>query len=124
MNTIHPNQLNEYMSCRKSIHENVKPGMCATMYVGSDRYPYVVVYVKTDKNISIIRLSDEDYNNNLIIKDDIQYLPEDKLKKYKLNDAKHYSFRKNYRYMPVGQDMWGTCSVHIGYADFYLDPNF
>ena len=124
MSIIHPNMINEIMSCQKSIHENIKPGMCATLFVGSDRYACVVIKVKSDKKIYIAHLSTEDYEHNLEIIDNVQYLIPEELEKYDINTAIPYSYRKNHRYMPVGQDMWGTCSIHIGYADNYLDPNF
>ena len=119
---IHYNQLNEAMSCRRS-EKNPEQYMAGTMFVGSDRYPIVVVEVVNNKKIKISPIYDDDYNNHIYEKNGNQYIKEDYMQKYNGNTTT-YTYRKNNRWMPMGQSMWGTCSIHLGYADSYLDPSF
>lgn len=130
---MHYNLLNECMSCRKSI---TKPeiGMAATMFVGSDRYAMVVTEVINDKTIRVEHLKDEDEEKYLILgMDDVQRLDPRRIGNYVYLDIHEnkimpygtvYTYRKNKRWMPKGQDCWGTCSVHLGVADSYRDPSF
>lgn len=131
---IHPNEVNEVMNCKKSVKSAIVPGMGATMYVGSDRYAMVVVDVISDKKIKVTYL-DDDYDK-LVEKDGIDYLPEEYLNHYRefgeydpILGHSHgllhtYTLRKNGRWMPMGSEMWGTCSIHIGKANNYMDPSF
>lgn len=130
---MHYNLLNECMSCRKSI---TKPeiGMAATMFVGSDRYAMVVTEVMNDKTIRVEHLKDDDEENHLITGEDgVQKLDPRYIGNYVYADVHEnkimsygtvYTYRKNKRWMPKGQDCWGTCSVHLGIVDSYRDPSF
>ena len=106
--TISINEINEAMSCKVSVKNNVVAGMVGTMFVGSDRYPIVVATVFSPKHIKIADLPNA-------------YLSKFISKVHELTD---YTLRKNGRWMPKGEGMWGTCSVHLGHADSYLDPDF
>lgn len=123
-NSIHYNQLNEYMNCEMS-STNPRVGMVATMFVGSDRYPMVVTKVYTPKKISVCHMIDEDWKkyekyetssdaNEEIIIDTSKYMEKNIT----------YTYRKNHRWMPAGSGMWETCSIHLGKADYYMDPSF
>lgn len=134
-NFIHINELNEVMSCTKSEKSKLAPGMCATKYVGSDRYPMVVIKVISPKTIRVSHIQDQDMDK-IVMLNDIQYLPHSIIKKYVENDhpdqwghygynaGTTYTLRKNGRWMPKGDSMWGTCSIHVGHADNYRDPSF
>lgn len=134
-NWIHENEVNEVMNCKASVKNQILPGMGATMYCGSDRYPMVVVEVVSPKNIKVAHVYDED-ENSFSKNDNIHMMPKDVLEKY--NNMKDwepccgqmwgvklpYNLRKNGRWMPKGKGMWETCSIHVGYADSYRDPCF
>ena len=131
---MHYNQLNEFMNCKKSVTENIVPGMGATLYCGSDRYPMVVLEVVSPKHIRVAHVFRE-HEDKFIENDGIEMLPEELLSKYEYMKhadkfsssyahALDYTYRKNYRWMPQGSDMWGTCSIHVGKTDSYLDPCF
>ena len=133
-NWIHYNELNEAMNCKSSVKNNITPGMGATMFCGSDRYAMVVTEVLTPKKIKVAHVLDE-HENKFITKNGIHYLPEDLLKVYStfvpdkygycgFNVPRTYTLRKNGRWMPLGQGMWETCSIHIGEAESYRDPSF
>lgn len=131
---MHYNMVNEIMNAEMSV---LKPelGMVGTMFVGTDRYAMVVTEVFNDKKIRVDYISDEEMNNictaegknwdrlpwSVLVKDHVR-----------VNDAhtgwegrgKIYSYRKNKRWMPEGQGCWGTCSIHLGKAENYRDPNF
>ena len=135
--TIHYNQLNEVMNTQKFITPgNVKVGMAATEFVGSDRYAMVVIKVMSPKTIRIahIRHGHED----LLVTDEngVQWIPEELIESYIAADKPDqwgyynyfagttYTYRKNHRWMPKGHGMWETCSVSIGHAENYRDPSF
>ena len=135
--TIHYNQLNEAMNTSKFIMPgNVKAGMAATEFVGSDRYAMVVINVIGAKTIRVAHLRDE--HESLLKTDEngVQWLPDELLESYLKADVPNefgyynyfagttYTFRKNNRWMPKGEGMWGTCSISIGYAENYRDPSF
>ena len=131
---IHYNEVNEVMNCKSSVKTNIVPGMGATMYVGSDRYAMVVTEVISPKKVKVAHLKDS-HMDKLILKDGIHNLPEEYLKEYEnLTKDKFgcgsyyasdvYTLRKNGRWMKAGEGMWGTGSIHIGYADNYRDPSF
>jgi len=122
MNSIHYNQVNEFLNCKKSV---TKPeiGMCGTLFVGSDRYAIVVVDVISLKKIRIQHMY-EDSVDIITDKNNVQWLSENQLKKYNKNEGNIYTYRKNYRWMQQGANMWGTGAIYIGYADNYLDPSF
>ena len=134
-NSIHYNEVNEVMNCKMALTENLKPGMGATMYCGSDRYAMVVVDVVSPKHIKVAHVTDEDVHS-FLSDGGIDVMPENILEKYKsLKDWEPacgqtyyvklpYTLRKNGRWMPKGKGMWETCSIHIGKADSYTDPDF
>lgn len=134
-NFIHYNELNEAMNCKSSEKNNIVPGMCATMFCGSDRYAMVVIMVNSPKTIRVSHIKDTDMNK-IVEKDGIQYLPENVVNEYILNDhpdkygywnyhtGTTYTLRKNGRWMPKGFGMWQTSSIHIGQAENYRDPSF
>ena len=134
-NWIHYNEVNEVMSCKASVKNQIVPGMGATMYCGSDRYPMVVTDVVSAKTIKIAHVVDAD-EKAFINNAGIQMMSDTVLEKYKnMKDWEPgcgqsfyvklpYTLRKNGRWMPKGKGMWETCSVHIGCADSYRDPSF
>lgn len=121
---MHYNLVNESMNLKKS-ETFPKVGMCGTMFCGTDRWPIVVTLVKGKKTIKASMIYDEDFHNNIVEKDGIDYLeiPEEKMKNY-LQYSKTYTYRKNYRWMQEGHDMWQTGAIHLGKADEYRDPDF
>ena len=133
-NSIHYNEVNEVMNCSKSVKNNIIPGMGATMYVGTDRYAMVVTHVISLKKVKVTYVDDL----SLFSKDEngIDMMKPNELTKLQAYDdytpcSGHshgllhtYTLRKNGRWMPAGKDMWGTCSIHIGHADEYIDPDF
>ena len=132
---VHPNCLNEIMSCQASEKNNIEIGMAATEFVGSDRYAMIVTEVLGPKKIKVTRMDDEDYKDLKNYTDDknIQIIRGTRLMKYAVitADGKHwegtgtiYTLRKNGRWMPEGEGLWGTCSIHLGHAETYLDPCF
>ena len=136
-NVICVTEVNEVMNCNKSVKNNIVPGMGATMYVGSDRYAMVVTKVITPKKIMVAHLRDEDENKLITDENGVQMLPEDLLEFYMHQNQTdkwgyhlsyyhsiEYSLRKNGRWMPKGQNMWGTSAIHIGEAESYRDPNY
>ncbi len=120
-NSIHYNQLNEYMNCKMSSIEP-KVGMVGTMYVGSDRYPIVVTRVFSPKKISICHMTDEDWKEYETYNE--SNLPDVIDVSGYHNDNIIYTYRKNKRWMPQGFGQWETCSIHLGKANLYLDPSF
>lgn len=134
-NVIHYNEVNELMNCSKSVTENIVPGMGATMYCGTDRYAMVVVEVVSPKKIKVTYA--DDYSDEFVTNNDgIDMLPQsriDLMKTWRDYNPSYghsrgllhtYTLRKNGRWMRKGCDMWDTCSIHIGKADNFIDPNF
>ena len=119
------NEINEAMSCKVSAKNNVVAGMVGTMFVGSDRYPIVVATVFSPKHIKIADLPDA-YLSKLIKNNEVETLPVELFTEFisRVHELTDYTLRKNGRWMPKGEGMWGTCSVHLGHADSYLDPDF
>jgi len=110
-----------------------KVGMVATMFVGSDRYAMVVTEVFNNKKIKVTYIDHEDMNSIIVNENSSDYLPDNVMNKYaSINDNRTgwegvgsvYTYRKNKRWMPHGEDCWGTCSIHLGKAENYRDPNF
>ena len=138
-NVICYTELNEVMNCKKSVKSDIVPGMGATMYAGSDRYAMVVVEVISPKKIKVTYV--DDFENKFITDENgNDILPEEYMNELRNYDdyspmAGHshgllhgflhtYTFRKNGRWMPMGSEMWGTCSIHVGKAESYMDPSF
>ena len=130
---MHYNMVNEVMSAEMS-STNPVVGMCATMFVGSDRYAMVVTEVINKKKIRVDHMNIEHYNGEKR-KDDsgAEFIPLHKMNAYaEVNDectsivpcGQIYTYRKNKRWMPAGSGLWETCSIHLGKADNYRDPNF
>lgn len=115
------NQFNEMIGCRMSISPaDVKVGMMATMFVGSDRYAMVVVGHPSKNRIEVEHYL-KSVHGSIHVENGIEYA---NVKSDEHYDSYPYSYRKNGCWMPVGVDMWGTCSVHVGKGDEYRDPNF
>ena len=149
MNTIHYNQLNEVMNCRMPVSpETVVPGMMATQYVGSDRYKLIVVAHPT-KNTIITERYDEKVHGPVSVVDNVEFASpanfeerdrkfneyhkardkeygatDEELKNVTYTLGETFSWRKNNRWMLKGSGMWGTCAVHVGKGDEYIDPDF
>ena len=135
--TIHYNEVNEVMNTKKFIEPgDVKVGMAATEFVGSDRYAMVVIGVMSPKTIRISHIKDAHIDLLKTDENGIQWLPEELLESYIERDKPDqfgywdyftgttYTFRKNKRWMPKGQGMWETGSISIGNAENYRDPSF
>jgi len=133
-NWIHYNELNEAMNCSASVKNNVKPGMGATMFCGSDRYAMVVTEVLTPKKIKVAHVLDA-HEDKFVDENGIDFLPNELLEEYKkfvpdeygycsFYVPRTYTLRKNGRWMPQGNGMWETSSIHIGVAENYRDPSF
>ena len=130
---MHYNMLNEVMNCKMS-STNPSVGMCATMFVGSDRYAMVVTEVLGKNKIRVDHMTDEDYNGEKYSdENDNDFIPIFNMHKYaRVNNTqtgfessgKIYTYRKNKRWMPAGEGLWGTCSIHLGKAENYRDPNY
>ena len=130
---MHYNLLNECMSCEMS-STNPSVGMCATMFVGSDRYAMVVTEVINKKKIRVDHMVDEDYNGEKHSdQNGADFVPIFNMNKYARVNDEHtgfestgqiYTYRKNKRWMREGDDCWGTRSIHLGKADNYMDPSF
>lgn len=136
--SIHYNMLNECMNAKKSV-TNPVIGMVATMFVGSDRYAMVVTEVYNKNKIKVAHMSDSDYKsyqnstNKYTLKNGADVINFNNLNDYIIINedrtdfetaGKIYTYRKNKRWMPSGDGMWGTCSIHLGKAETYLDPCF
>lgn len=124
MNNFH--LIQETMGVKVSNNEGIKAGLCGTMFVGSDRYAVVVIKVLTPKKIEIKHLP-WDFENIVETKDGLQHIKEEHLEKL-INNSKEealtYTLRRNKRWMPQGQDCWGTSAIHLGKAENYADPSF
>lgn len=128
---MHYNMLNEAMNCSKSV-TNPEVSMAGTMYVGTDRYAVVVTEVINNRTIRVEHMSDYDEKHSLITDENgVERLNPQMIGNYvKIEDGKIiprgkiYTYRKNKRWMPKNEDMWGTCSIHLGVADSYRDPCF
>ena len=123
---------NEFMSCRVSIVDDIKIGLAATRFVGTDRYAAVVTEIISDKRIRIADMEDDDYNS-LDDKVKVQMLEAVRMKKYTSLDKDRkswiivgdiFSYRKNGRWIKEGDDLWDTSAIHLGHAENYRDPNF
>ena len=130
---MHYNLLNECMSCEMS-STNPSVGMCATMFVGSDRYAMVVTEVINKKKIrvdhSARRINKKKKHSD---QNGADFVPIFNMNKYARVNDEHtgfestgqiYTYRKNKRWMREGDDCWGTRSIHLGKADNYMDPSF
>jgi len=134
ISVITPECINEVMNTKAN--DNPKVGMGATMFVGSDRYPMVVVKVLSKKTVEVAHVSNEFMNKFYTDDNGIMTLPKEYLNKIiELGNEKYdfgksyyagitYTLRKNGRWMPKGENLWGTSSVRFGYADEYMDPCF
>ena len=116
--------INEVMNTKA---DNVPvPGMPATMFVGSDRYPMIVLEVKTPKRVLVAHMNNEDYKAYKNNEEDFN--GEERLVKYRDSNYEYsgtiYTKRKNGRWLPQGSGLWETCSIRFGYADEYMDPSF
>ena len=134
-NSIHYNEVNEVMNCKMALTENLKSGMGATMYCGSDRYAMVVTEVLSPKKIKVAHMLD---NHEQYIRqngDGVDILAPEFVEDYKqftpdeygykgFNCPRTYTLRKNGRWMEEGKGMWETCSIHIGKAENYRDPSY
>ena len=127
---MHYNMVNEAMNAKKSVI-NPEVRMGATMFVGSDRYAMVVTHVLSPKRIVVAHIFD--CHENIFEKDEngIEWMPKDVMnmyfnsdKPYNYHEGHVYTYRKNKRWMPLGDDMWGTGSIHVGHAENYRDPSF
>lgn len=136
-NVICVNELNEVMNCKVSATKNIVPGVAGTMFVGSDRYAIVVTEVVSPKHIKIAHLMNA--HENLLTKNEngLEVLPSEYMEEYAKADrydeygyplsyyhSIDYTYRKNGRWMPKGEGMWGTSSIHLGHAENYRDPSF
>lgn len=135
-NVICYTELNEVMNCKKSIKNEITPGMGATMYVGSDRYAMVVTKVITPKKIMVAHVADA-HVDKFITENGVMILPEEYMEFYgrqnktdewgyplSYHRSIEYTLRKNGRWMPKGEGLWGTSSIHVGHAEEYRDPSF
>ena len=128
--TILPYEINEVMNCKVSESENISVGMCATKFVGTDRYAMVVTEVLSPKKIRVAHMDWNDYDT-LDESADKHVLTKEQMKKYVVvsentisPSGSIYTFRKNHKWIEEGDSLWNTGAVHIGYADNYRDPSF
>lgn len=127
---MHINQLNEVMSMRKSEQDSIEVGMCATMFVGSDRYAMVVTEVLTPKKIRVAHMLNEHYDKLDDNDERVQFLDLEDMKFYESQfDTSYYrgaifTLRKNGRWLPQGASLHDTGAIHLGHADNYRDPCF
>ena len=119
--------INEAMGVQQSINVDLKVGMGATMFVGSDSYPMVITQVISNKKIRVAHMNDTDYENNMhVTENDIDLLPNEHMYKYvRVNEVSTniepigdiFTLRKNKRWMKEGKGLWETGAIHIGKAD-------
>ena len=128
---MHVNVINESMGIRKSETDDIRVGMAATMFVGSDSYAMVVTEVISPKKIRAAHMMSEDYSTLNEEDEDIQFLSKEQMKKYvRVTDTtilpmgKIYSYRKNKRWIVEGHGLWDTGGIHLGHATEYRDPSF
>jgi len=128
---MHINVINESMGVRKSETENVKVGMAATMFAGSDSYAMVVTEVISPKKIRVSHMMNEDYSTLNENDNNVQILSKEQMKKYVyvtdtsiIPIGEVYSYRKNHRWIAEGRGLWETGGIHLGHATEYRDPNF
>ena len=119
------------MGINKSEIKNIKVGMAATMFVGSDSYAMVVTEVISQKKIRLSHMMDEDYSTLNENDNNIQMLSKNQMKKYiYVTDTSIipigvvYSYRKNKRWIAEGSGLWETGGIHLGHATEYRDPSF
>lgn len=149
--TVHPNQLNEAMSCHMSIMPT--PGMLGTYFVGSDRYEVVCAKVLSPKRVIVLDIHDpkkkivdgiEYYDGDIeqFLKDNMPSLDKEyaRAKKYgyskedaeadyvfnmkRFEHDSYFSLRKGGRWLHKGANRFSTGAVHFGHAERYLDPSF
>ena len=131
---MHYNMVNEMMNAKMSV---LKPelGMVATMFVGTDRYAIVVTEVFNDKKIRVDYLEDSEMSNVATVEGkNWDRFPWTLLcsNHVTVNDSHNgyhgvgrvFTYRRNKRWMQEGHDCWVTCSIHLGKAENYRDPNF
>ena len=131
MNSIPVSMINEVMGVRRSETENIKVGMAATKFVGSDSYAMVVTEVISPKKIRVSHMMNEDYSTLNENDNDVQILSTEQMKKYVyvtdttiIPIGEVYSYRKNYRWIAEGCGLWETGGIHLGHATEYRDPSF
>ena len=136
---IHPNEVNEVMNAKMSF-TNPVVGLLGTMFVGTDRYAVMISEVINKKTVKVVKIFDEEWlkeNTNTIAEDMPDFITPYRAARYLAENGDFdvvdgkwevkgttYTLRKNGRWMPAGDSMWGTCSIHFGKADPYMDPNF
>lgn len=124
---MHYNQVNEYMSGHGNVN-TPEIGMGATRFVGSDRYPYVVMGVPSKRRVVVMQIHESNFET-MFDKDEngVMRMKPEYLEKYYLRGYENlstFTYRKNHRWMPLGDDAWGTGALQIGCADEYMDPSF
>ena len=149
MATIPYYLVNEAMN----VHANEKTpevGMLGTLYVGSDRYPYVVLKTYSPKRIVAIDINEDaprverggveyyDGDVRTIARQSLPSFERYFLSTSSLEEAleafsrelgrflkEHtYTLRKNGRWVVEGEGLWESSGLHLGKADYYLDPSF
>lgn len=127
VSSITPACINEVMNTK--VNENPEVGMGATRFVGSDRYAMVVTEVLSSKKVKIAHVPKELLEKFVTDENGVMRLPEEYLndiiargnKKMQFGTPYYagieYSLRKNGRWLPKGEGLWGTCSVRFGYAE-------
>lgn len=97
----------------------LKVGIGATKFSGSDRYPYTVVEVVSDKKVilqaDIAKRTDK---NGLSEIQTYEYTPDPDAEKIVV------TLRKNGRWVRDGESMKGGTGFHIGHREAYSDPSF
>lgn len=99
---------------------DIKVGDLVTRCVGSDRYPYEVIYVSEDlKRICVRQMMVKhsigyDYYNNQVY----DYYHDDN------GVAISLSLRKNGRYVEIGECSKSPVYYSFGKAQMYIDPHF
>lgn len=119
------------MGINKSEIKNIKVGMAATMFVGSDRYAMVVTEVISQKKIRLSHMMNEDYSTLNENDNNIQMLSKNQMKKYiYVTDTSIipigvvYSYRKNKRWIAEGSGLWEISGIRLGHATEYRDTSF
>ena len=111
--------------------DDVKPGTLGTRFVGSDRYPMIVVKVLSPKRVLMKHLDHEQYQcieNGAYTGEDILLTMDPK--EWEDTTSGHYytcetySLRKNGLWYRTGESSHYTGGVALGCCDSYLDPSF
>ena len=96
----------------------------------------IMAGVLNENDIDLVDNVDDADEKTFVSDNGIHMMPENVFEKYKnMKDWEPccgqsygvklpYTLRKNGRWMPQGEGMWGTSSVHIGHAENYRDPSF